>query len=195
MPRAEFSVNVSEQCTRSPCRVPDVEGRGRPQAVLAWVSPRLRGSSMNAHGNGQNPIRPSAHTPATASARRGKPDLEGPCRDTGIMIMIQGSDITHWLPRSTEGEETAAAQQRLGRESGPNPSQCQCNAASECHYNNHSAGESLSHCTGKPEFPAARRARAEYGSRSVTVTHVRCGHHGSQTPGRPQACRRPGEIT
>ena len=38
-------------------RVPDVEGRGRPQAVLAWESPRLRGSSTNAHGRGPGRLR------------------------------------------------------------------------------------------------------------------------------------------
>ena len=32
-------VNVSAQCTRSPCLVPDMEGLGCPHAVLAWEPP------------------------------------------------------------------------------------------------------------------------------------------------------------
>ena len=43
IPREKFSVNVSAQCNRSPRRMPHVEGRGRPQAVLAWGSPRIQG--------------------------------------------------------------------------------------------------------------------------------------------------------
>ena len=82
--------------------------------------------------------------------------------------MIRVSDVAHWHPRGSEGEETAAAQQGLGRESGPNPSQGQCTGSAarvpvQQSFRWRVGSESSSHCTGKPEFPAARRARAKYG--------------------------------
>ena len=104
----------------------------------------------------------SAHHPLQA------PGLGSQTRRRKDLTTLPVSDVTHWRPRCKQGEETAAAQQGLGRKSGPIVTRLGVRGSAaqpECQCNNHSSGESdpchRVTALASLSFPAACQAQAE----------------------------------